>query len=245
MTKHGQSKKGRGSLSFSLLYVLPVLTASAPVFAQAAAPQDAANAAEVTPGSAKASKKYVTRSKAKAATNSAPAKASVAPAAPAAPAATAPISASKTSAARTTVSNARLAAAESNKPESVTVIGSLFKDPNLKSMSPITHISRQDMQRRGFANVTDTLQSLSSNGAGTLANSFSANGAFAGGASAPSLRGLSTDSTLVLMDGMRLSYYPLSDDGERNFVDTNWMPSSIMESVDTMEDAGSSRISHT
>lgn len=242
LTKHGQSKKGRVSLSFSLLYVLPVLTASAPVFAQAAAPQDAANAAEVAPGSAKASKKYVTRSKTRATTTSAPAKASVAPAAPAAaaPIAGAPISASKTTSARNTVSNARLAAAESSKPESVTVIGSLFKDPNLKSMSPITHISRQDMQRRGFANVTDALQSLSSNGAGTLTNAFSANGAFAGGASAPSLRGLSTDSTLVLMDGMRLSYYPLSDDGERNFVDTNWMPSSIMESVDTMEDAGSS-----
>ncbi|WP_331711131.1 hypothetical protein [Acetobacter malorum] len=188
LTKHGQSKKGRVSLSFSLLYVLPVLTASAPVFAQAAAPQDAANAAEVAPGSAKASKKYVTRSKTRATTTSAPAKASVAPAAPAAaPIAGAPISASKTTSARNTVSNARLAAEESNKPESVTVIGSLFKDPNLKSMSPITHISRQDMQRRGFANVTDALQSLSSNGAGTLTNAFSANGAFAGGASAPSV----------------------------------------------------------
>ncbi len=126
------------------------------------------------------------------------------------------------------------------QPESVVVTGSLFHDPNLTSISPITHLSRMDMARRGFANVTDALQALSSNGAGNLTNAFSANGAFAGGASSPSLRGLSTDSTLILMDGMRLSYYPLSDDGERNFVDTNWMPSSIMESTDVLEDTGSS-----
>lgn len=130
---------------------------------------------------------------------------------------------------------------ESVRSEHVTVTGSLLHDPNVNSMSPITHISRADMARRGFANVTDALQALSSNGAGSLTNAFSANGAFAGGASAPSLRGLSSDSTLVLMDGQRLSYYPLSDDGQRNFVDTNWIPSSIMESTDVLEDGAATR----
>jgi len=123
--------------------------------------------------------------------------------------------------------------------ESVVVTGSLLRDPNLTSASPITHLTRQDLQQRGIKTVSDALQQLASNGAGNLTNAFSANGAFAGGASAPSLRGLSTDSTLVLMDGQRLSYYPLSDDGERNFVDTNWMPSSIMETVDVLQDGGS------
>ncbi|MFT9063725.1 MAG: TonB-dependent receptor [Acetobacter persici] len=233
LVKRGFSKKDRASLSFSLLYVVPVLAAGFPVLAQAA--QGASATAQVTPSHAKAAKKTAARTKA--VKTSAPVAAPVS-----APAVTgaAPLSASQTKTARAALAQANTSATEAGKPESVTVLGSLFKDPNLKSMSPITHISRQDMQRRGFANVTDALQSLSSNGAGTLSNAFSANGAFAGGASAPSLRGLSTDSTLVLMDGMRLSYYPLSDDGERSFVDTNWMPSSIMESVDTMEDAGSS-----
>lgn len=217
--------KQRLPLSFKLLYALPVLAAGIPALAQAEAPASVSHTKHAA--ASKTAKKHVTG-----ATASTPAPASVQ--------AGAPTVITKTGSAKHTISQARGAAEEAGKPESVTVIGSLFKDPNLKSMSPITHISRQDMQRRGFANVTDALQSLSSNGAGTLSNAFSANGAFAGGASAPSLRGLSTDSTLVLMDGMRLSYYPLSDDGERNFVDTNWMPSSIMESVDTMEDAGSS-----
>ncbi|GEB02595.1 TonB-dependent receptor [Gluconobacter roseus NBRC 3990] len=123
--------------------------------------------------------------------------------------------------------------------ESIIVTGSLIHDPNLHSASPMTQLTRQGLQQRGIKTVTDALQQLSSNGAGNLTSAFSANGAFAAGASAPSLRGLSTDSTLVLMDGQRLSYYPLSDDGERNFVDTQWMPSSIMERTDVLQDGGS------
>ena len=131
------------------------------------------------------------------------------------------------------------AAAPAAQNENVVVTGTLFRDPNLATASPITRLSRQELSRRGIKSVTDALQTLSSNGAGTLTNSWSAGGGFAAGASAPSLRGLSTDSTLVLMDGQRLSYYPLADDGERNFVDTNWIPMSIMERVDVLEDGGS------
>ncbi|WP_051528363.1 TonB-dependent receptor plug domain-containing protein [Asaia astilbis] len=129
--------------------------------------------------------------------------------------------------------------APSSRAETIMVTGSLFRDPNTTSASPITHITMKDMQQRGIKTVTDALQLLSSNGAGNLTNSWSAGGGFAAGSSAPSLRGLSVDSTLVLMDGQRLSYYPLADDGQRNFVDTNWMPQSIMQSVDVLQDGGS------
>lgn len=125
------------------------------------------------------------------------------------------------------------------KAESVVVTGTLFRDPNLVSASPITRLTSTQLQQRGIKTVTDALQLLSSNGAGNLTNAFSANGAFAAGASAPSLRGLGTSSTLVMMDGMRLSYYPLADDGTRDFVDTNWMPASIMDRIDVQEDGGS------
>ncbi|GAN54046.1 TonB-dependent receptor plug domain-containing protein [Tanticharoenia sakaeratensis] len=130
-------------------------------------------------------------------------------------------------------------AAPTPQHESIVVTGSLFRDPNIQSASPIVRMTASELQQRGIHNVTDALQSLSSNGAGNLTNSWSAGGGFAAGSSAPSLRGLSTDSTLVLMDGQRLSYYPLADDGERNYVDTNWMPSSIMQSVDVLQDGGS------
>lgn len=123
--------------------------------------------------------------------------------------------------------------------ESIVVTGSLFRDPNTRTATPITRLTTQELQRRGIKSVSDALQTLSSNGGGTLTNSWSAGGGFAAGSSAPSLRGLSTDSTLVLMDGQRLSYYPTADDGVRNFVDTNWIPMSIMQNVDVQEDGGS------
>lgn len=73
-----------------------------------------------------------------------------------------------------------------------------------------------------------------------MTNSFTANGAFAAGASAISLRGLSTNSTLVLFDGLRAAYYPLADDGSRNFVDLNTIPDDIVDRVEILRDGASS-----
>ena len=55
-----------------------------------------------------------------------------------------------------------------------------------------------------------------------------------------SLRGLSTNSTLVLFDGLRAAYYPLADDGTRNFVDLNTIPDDIVDRVDVLRDGASS-----
>ncbi|MBR0558510.1 TonB-dependent receptor plug domain-containing protein [Neokomagataea anthophila] len=123
--------------------------------------------------------------------------------------------------------------------ENVVVTGTLFRDPNATSSSEITHITRRDMQQRGLKTVNDMVQQLSSNGAGNLTSQWASGGGFAPGGSAPALRGLSTDSTLVLIDGQRNSYYPLADDGERNFVDTTWIPQSILEGMDVLQDGGS------
>lgn len=122
----------------------------------------------------------------------------------------------------------------------IVVTGSVFKRANIDTPSPVTVLSSETLQLRGISTITNAIQSLSSNGAGNLTNSFSANGAFAAGASAPSLRGLTTDSTLVLFDGLRASYYPLADDGARNFVDTNTIPEAIVDRVEVLKDGASS-----
>ena len=122
----------------------------------------------------------------------------------------------------------------------IIVTGSVFKRANTATPSPVTVLSAETLQLRGISTITNAIQSLSSNGAGNLTNAFSANGAFASGASAPSLRGLTTDSTLVLFDGLRGSYYPLADDGARNFVDTNTIPEAIVDRVEVLKDGASS-----
>ena len=131
-------------------------------------------------------------------------------------------------------------AAEGGNANDIDVTGTLFRRTDTETPSPVTVLTADDLQKRGINTVQDAVQRLSANGAGTLPNSFSANGAFASGASAVSLRGLTTSSTLVLFDGMRAAYYPLADDGTRNFVDLNSIPDAIVDRVEVLKDGASS-----
>lgn len=80
---------------------------------------------------------------------------------------------------------------------------------------------------------------VSANNGGTLPSSWSTSG-FAKGASAPSLRGLTDGRTLTLFDSLRSAVYPLADDGDRNFVDANIIPESIIDRIDILQDGASS-----
>jgi iron complex outermembrane recepter protein len=123
--------------------------------------------------------------------------------------------------------------------QEIVVTGSLFATSTITA-SPVTTVTAENLDQRGINTVQDAIQQLSSNNGPALTNSFTANGAFAGGASSVSLRGLSTNSTLVLFDGLRAAYYPLADDGSRNFVDLNTIPDDIVERIEVLRDGASS-----
>jgi iron complex outermembrane receptor protein len=55
-----------------------------------------------------------------------------------------------------------------------------------------------------------------------------------------SLRGLSVNSTLVMIDGLRNANYPLADDGQKAFVDLNSIPFNAVERIETLKDGASS-----
>ncbi|MEI9850735.1 MAG: TonB-dependent receptor [Sphingomonas sp.] len=120
----------------------------------------------------------------------------------------------------------------------IVVTGSILRQQ--VTASPVTTLTTDALDSRGVDTVQDALQMLASNNGPALVNSFTASGAFAAGASGISLRGLSTNSTLVLFDGMRAAYYPLSDDGSRNFVDLNTIPDDIVDRVEVLRDGASS-----
>lgn len=124
--------------------------------------------------------------------------------------------------------------------DEIVVTGSLFRQTDNATPSPVTTLTTANLDARGINTVQGAIQSLASNNGPALTNSFTANGAFAGGASAVSLRGLSTNSTLVLFDGLRAAYYPLADDATRNFVDLNTIPDDIVERVEVLRDGASS-----
>jgi len=121
----------------------------------------------------------------------------------------------------------------------IVVTGSILRTEGA-TPSPVTTLTSENLDQRAINTVQDAIQQLSSNNGPGLTNSFTANGAFAGGASAVSLRGLSTNSTLVLFDGLRAAYYPLADDGSRNFVDLNTIPDDIVDRIEVLRDGASS-----
>jgi iron complex outermembrane receptor protein len=121
----------------------------------------------------------------------------------------------------------------------VVVTGTLFRNPQAASASPITVLSAADLATRGINTVSDALQNLAANNGGTLNSNWSQFG-FPKGASAPSLRGLTDARTLTLFDGLRSAPYPLADDGYRNFVDLNTIPDSIIDRIDVLQDGASS-----
>lgn len=130
------------------------------------------------------------------------------------------------------------AADDSSESGVIIVTGSLLKTP--VQPSPVTSVTIENLDQRGISTVQEGIQRIAANNGPALTNSFTANGAFAAGASAVSLRGLTTNSTLVLFDGMRAAYYPLADDGTRNFVDLNTIPDDIVQTFDVLRDGASS-----
>src|ERR1700731_3827290 len=119
----------------------------------------------------------------------------------------------------------------------IVVTGSLIKRTDTETPSPVQIISADDIKNSGYTNVSDVLRTLSANGSGTLNQGFGQ--AFAAGASGIALRGLSVGDTLTLIDGQRMVSYPLSDDGERSFVDVTAIPINAVEGIDVVKDGAS------
>ena len=126
-----------------------------------------------------------------------------------------------------------------NAVSEVVVTGSILRRKLSDTAAPITTVTAADLDARGITTVQQGVQQISANSAGALPNSFTAQGAFAAGASTASLRGLSSNSTLTLVDGLRVTYYPLADDGTRNFVDLNTIPDVIVDRIETLKDGAS------
>ncbi len=132
------------------------------------------------------------------------------------------------------------ASKKDDSPTEVVVTGSILRKKNLTSIAPLSTISAGDLEKRGVTTVESALQNVAGNNGGAMNNNWSAGGGFAAGASGLSLRGLTSNSTLVLVDGMRMAYYPLADDATRNFVDLNTIPDAIVDRVEVLQDGASS-----
>lgn len=121
--------------------------------------------------------------------------------------------------------------------QQVVVTGSRIVRSDTDTPAPVQIITSEQIANSGYTSISDVLHALTSNGEGNLNQSF--NGSFAAGGSGVSLRGLTVDATLVLIDGHRMVNYPISDDGERSFVDVANLPESIIDRVEVLKDGAS------
>jgi iron complex outermembrane receptor protein len=129
------------------------------------------------------------------------------------------------------------ASASGSQLQELVVTGSRIIRDNIDTPSPVQMITREDIANSGFTSTSDVLRSLTANGQGTLSQSFS--GAFAAGAAGVSLRGMTVDATLVLIDGHRMANYPISDDGQRSFVDVANLPLGVIDRIEVLKDGAS------
>ena len=121
--------------------------------------------------------------------------------------------------------------------ERVEVTGSNIKRTDTETASPVQVITRQDIEKTGKQSIQEILRTVTADGQGSISSSFS-NG-FASGSAAVSLRGLGVNSTLVLINGRRMTTYGLADDGSRTFVDLNSIPLEAVDRVEILKDGAS------
>lgn len=122
--------------------------------------------------------------------------------------------------------------------QTIVVTGSAIPRTDLETPSPVTVLTAADIKRSGLTTVADVVRSISADNSGTIPTAFTAG--FAAGSSGVALRGLTVNSTLVLVDGMRQANYPLADDGQRSFVDLNTIPLQAVDRIEVLKDGASS-----
>ncbi|KZX53401.1 TonB-dependent receptor [Halioglobus sp. HI00S01] len=126
--------------------------------------------------------------------------------------------------------------------EEVLVTGTHIKGLDLKGGTQAVQLTREDILESGAQRIGELMQDLTITGGGTGTFTTSTAGALSGdtpvGASAVSLRGLGTGSTLTLINGRRSSVSAFAN-GQASFIDVNSIPGSAIERVEILPSGAS------
>lgn len=121
----------------------------------------------------------------------------------------------------------------------VYVTGSNLKRVGKEGESPVQVITALDIKASGAATVAELMRTVPS--MGTNNNYDTNDGGFSRGVSTASLRGLSSTSTLILLNGRRMtpSAYADPNDGNSTLYDLNSIPLSALDRVEILKDGAS------
>ena len=128
-------------------------------------------------------------------------------------------------------------AAADQELEPVLVTGSHIPQIQKEGPSPVTTISADDMEVRGFTTVQEAIDSLTQI-TGVAQNETMA-GSFTQNANGIELRDLGPGRTLVLVDGHREADYPQPYNGESNFVNLTSIPAAAVERIELLSSGAS------
>jgi outer membrane receptor protein involved in Fe transport len=128
-------------------------------------------------------------------------------------------------------------AAQDEELELVVVTGSRIPTIQAEGPSPVTTITAEQIQARGFTTIQEVANSLTQI-TGTAQNE-TMGGSFTQNANSLELRGLGPGRTLILIDGRRVADYPLPYNGESNFVNLSTIPAAAVERVELLSSGAS------
>jgi outer membrane receptor protein involved in Fe transport len=130
---------------------------------------------------------------------------------------------------------------ESNQEEieRISVTGSHIKRNAMEGPSPLTSLSSEDIAKSGVTDLIGLFTKLPMAGQGTFSTQGNSSDNTSNGGSSVSLRGLGADSTLILVNGRRVSVSPFANNIDTAFVDINNIPLAAIKRVDILKDGAS------
>lgn len=130
-------------------------------------------------------------------------------------------------------------AAEKDSVERIEVTGSHIKRTDMEGPSPLTSLSAEDIANTGVTDLIGLFTKLPMAGQGTFSTQGNSSDNTSNGGSSVSLRGLGADSTLILVNGRRVSVSPFANNIDTAFVDINNIPLAAIKRVDILKDGAS------
>lgn len=123
------------------------------------------------------------------------------------------------------------------KVQRIEITGSNIKRINSETASAVQIVNHKEILQSGATTVAEILSNISAS-TGALSD-VSGSLSFAGGGSGISLRNLGKNSTLILVNGRRISPFALADGAQEQFTNVDSIPADIVERVEILKDGAS------
>jgi len=124
-------------------------------------------------------------------------------------------------------------------PDRIVVTGTRIEAADFEGTSPVTSLSREDVEVSGVTTIQELLRELPAAGPGSFNTFNDSQDDTSGGTAAISLRGLGASSTLTLVNGRRVVRSATAQGITTAFVDLNSIPVAAIERIDVLKDGAS------